>query len=254
MYTREERHNYIKEQLTKRSVLRVDDAARELGVTEATIRRDFTFLESQHALIRNHGSASPVSFNAIDVPVQRKALLHSEEKMRIARAAAELIEENDTIIITSGSTIESFAHVLKPKGYLNVITSSIRIGMILSEKENVNIFMLGGELVKNSLSVRDAYAIEGLKNVHATKLFFGCDGLDLEAGVTMAFIQEARMHNVMMGISSQHILLTDSSKLGKKGIGLICGVCDLDTIITDKNCAEDFVDKTLKCGVNVITV
>lgn len=237
-----------------RPVLRVDDTARELGVTEATIRRDFSYLESQHALIRSHGSASPVSFNAIDVPVQRKAQQNSEEKMRIAKAAAALIEENDTIIITSGSTIESLAHVLKPKGHLNVITSSIRIGMILSEKENITIFILGGELAKNSLSVRDSYALEGLKNIHATKLFFGCDGLDLKAGVTMAFIQEARMHNIMMEVSSKSILLTDSSKLGKKGIGIICDVSQLDVLITDKRCSEDFVSEALKSGVEILTV
>ena len=254
MYTSEERHRYIKEQLTKRPVLRVDDAARELGVTEATIRRDFTLLESQHALIRSHGSASPISFNAIDVPVQRKAELNSEKKQRIAKAAAELIEENDTVILTSGSTVESLAYALKPKGVLNVITSSIRVGMILSEKQDVHIFMLGGELATNSLSVRDSYSIDGLKDVHATKMFFGCDGLDLEAGVTIAFIQESRMHKAMMAASTQSILLTDSSKLGKKGVGKTCNLSQLDTIINDTDTPAEFVKEAVKLGVNVITV
>ena len=125
------------------------------------------------------------------------------EKKRIALAAAGLIGTDDSIIMTSGTTIEAMAHHMKPKGSLNVVTPSIRVGVTLSEKDNVEVMMLGGKLIRNSLAVRDTYTLEGLKNVKCNKLFVSCDGFDLDAGITTAFVEEARVTNAMMDAAEE---------------------------------------------------
>ena len=252
MLSIKQRHEYILDQLAKEGNIRVQDIADALGVTGATVRKDLRLLESQHRLYRNHGSASAVKQKVVDLPVQQKSFIRAAEKKRIAKAALGLITENDAIIMTSGTTIEAMAHHLTAKGVLNVVTPSLRVGVTLSEKSNVNIMMLGGHLVLNSLSVRDSYAIKGLNNVKCSKLFFSCDGFDVDAGITTAFVEEARLTDAMMRAATQSILLAESSKLGKVGFGRICDICKIDIIITDSELPEAVKTAIEDLGVEVI--
>ena len=254
MLSIQERHKYILDELSRKGYVRVQDIADSLGVTGATIRKDFRDLESKHLIYRNHGSASPVKQKVTDLPVQEKASIMAAEKKRIALAAAGLIGTDDSIIMTSGTTIEAMAHHMKPKGSLNVVTPSIRVGVTLREKDNVEVMMLGGKLIRNSLSVRDTYTLEGLKNVKCNKLFVSCDGFDLDAGITTAFVEEARVTNAMMDAATQVILLADSSKYGKVGFGKICDFSRIDILITDSSIPGSVKSRIESSGVRVITV
>lgn len=247
-----ERHQYIIDYLKKNSFVKVVDLARSLGVSVVTIRKDLKTLEEKDLLHRTHGSASPSKSNVVDLPVQEKSEINSEKKAAIARAANELIEEGDSILLTSGSTIEAFAKVLTPKGLLNVVTPSVRVGIYLSEKENVDIMMLGGRLIVKSLSVRDAYTEEGLKYVRCSKAFFSCDGFDVDGGITTAFEAEARVTNSMLNVASEVVLLADSSKLGKSGFGRICDISRIDVLITDNALPQALRERFEDEGVKVI--
>lgn len=247
-----ERHQYILQHLKKNSYAKVVDLARQLGVSVVTIRKDLKTLEAQNLLHRTHGSASPSHSNVIDLPVQEKSFLNVDKKEAIARAAKELIQDGDSILLTSGSTIEAFAKIIESKGSLNVVTPSIRVGIYLSEKENVNIVMLGGRLIVKSLSVRDAYTEEGLKYVKCNKAFFSCDGFDFDGGVTTAFVAEARVTDSMLKVASEVILLADSTKIGKSGFGKICDMSRVDTLITDDGLPHSMRKRFEEEGVKVI--
>lgn len=247
-----QRHQYILDQLKKNSYARVVDLAEQLGVSVVTIRKDLRVLESRNLLHRTHGSASPSRSNVVDLPVQEKSEINIEKKSAIARAANELIEEGDSILLTSGSTIEAFAKILRPEGMLNVVTPSIRVGIYLSEKENVDVMMLGGKLIVKSLSVRDAYTEEGLKYVRCSKAFFSCDGFDAEGGIMTAFEAEARVTNSMLNIADEVILLADSTKLGKSGFGRICDMSRVDVLITDDALPLALKERFEEEGVRVI--
>lgn len=246
------RHKYILDQLEKKGFVRVVELAEQLDVSGATIRKDLSLLESKHLLHRTHGSASPTRSNVIDLPVQEKSNINSERKKAIAKAASELIEDGDSILLTSGSTIEEFAKVLQPIGVLNVVTPSIRVGIYLSEKEDVNIMMLGGRLVVKSLSVRDAYTEEGLKYIRCSKAFFSCDGFGFDGGVTTAFVEEARVTDSMLDVASELILLADSTKLGKNGFGKICDMARVDVLITDDGLPQSVRSRFEEKGVKVV--
>ena len=247
-----ERHQFILEHLKKNSYAKVVDLAEQLGVSAVTIRKDLRLLESQNLLHRTHGSASPSRSNVVDLPVQEKSELNVEKKDAIARAADQLIGEGDSILLTSGSTIEAFARVLQPKGMLNVVTPSIRVGIYLSEKENVDVLMLGGKLVVKSLSVRDAYTEEGLKYVRCNKAFFSCDGFDFDGGVTTAYVAEARVTDAMLNTAAEVVLLADSTKLGKSGFGKICDMSRVDVLITDEGLPQSVISRFEDEGVRVI--
>ena len=252
MMTLSERHKYILDQLEKKGFVRVNDISEQLGVSGATIRKDLRILESQHLLYRNHGSASLMTPKVVDLPVQEKSKINSEQKLKIVRMADSLIEEDDSLILTSGSTIEALALNITPRGRMNVVTPSIRVGVYLSDKENIDVMMLGGRLVGKSLSVRDSYTQDGLKYVNCSKMFCSCDGLDVEAGVTTAFVEEARITNAMMDAASKVILLVDSSKIGKSGYGKICDLSRIDVLITDAGIPQSVKERIEEEGVQVI--
>ena len=252
MMTLSERHQYILDQLAKKGFVRVNDISEQLGVSGATIRKDLRILESQHLLYRNHGSASLMTPKVVDLPVQEKSKINSEAKLKIVRLADTLIEDDDSLILTSGSTIESLALNISSHGQLNIITPSIRVGVYLSDKENVDVMMLGGRLVVKSLSVRDSYTREGLKYVNCSKIFCSCDGLDVDAGVTTAFVEEAWITNEMMNTAAQVILLADSSKIGKSGYGKICDLSRIDVLITDAGIPQSVRERIEEEGVQVL--
>ncbi len=242
------------DELSRKGFVSVNDLAGTFGVTSATIRNDLNTLELRHQVVRNHGGASLVAQSVVDLPVQEKARIHASEKKRIAREAARLISDSDSIIMTSGSTIEAMALAIHPKAPLNVVTPSIRVGVFLSGEKNVEVIMLGGRLVKKSLSVRDTYTLDGLKNVRCSKLFLSCDGFDCDAGVMTAFVEEARITNAMMDAASQVILLADSSKCGKVGFGKICDFSRIDILITDTALPESVRASISDAGVKVTAV
>ena len=145
----------------------------------------------------------------------------------------ELLDDNDSIIIASGSTIYSFAEEIKMRQWhhLNIVTPFLRLGVLLNEAENV--VQLGGTVHKKSLSVLGEEASRSLDDCICSKLFFGVDGIDLEHGITTSTLDEAKLTRKMMKASSQNIVLADSSKFGQRGFGRICALEDIDVIITD---------------------
>ena len=253
MKTISERHLYIKEQLYKNGFVTVQDLVEQLEVTGATIRRDLRIMEDENLLRRNHGGATLVYDKVIELSLNDRSRINPEAKARIAEVACQLLNENDSIGVTSGSTIEAFVGALRPRTTtLKVVTPSIRLGVLLSEKMDVDLRILGGRIVQNSMSTRDEYTLLGLRNVRCSKLFFSCDGFSIEDGVTSAFVEEAHLTESMMNVAQQRILLADSSKIGKCGFGRICGIEEIDTLITDSGINPKIKEKIEALGVEVI--
>lgn len=247
-----ERHKIIKEQLQLNGYVRVQDLAEQLGVTGATIRKDLRILESQNILIRTHGSASPVKPHVMDISVDVKASQNRDKKIIIAQAAQELITPDDAIILASGSSVTAFAEILTPVNMINVVTPSLGIALILNEKENVKVMLLGGEMYKNSLSVRGSYTEAGLVNVSCSKLFIGCDGINLETGITCSNLAEASLTTAMMKSCTQTVVLADSSKFGRRGFGKIGNIEDIDIIVTDSGIPSTMRKKIEDLGVQIL--
>ena len=250
-----ERHKYILDKLNKYGFVRITDVANELGVTKVTIRKDVKILESKGLLYKVHGSARPANPHVADLDVHVKDNINRDAKRLIAQRAVELLDDNDSIIIASGSTIYSFAEEIKMRQWhhLNIVTPFLRLGVLLNEAENVNVVQLGGTVHKKSLSVLGEEASRSLDDCICSKLFFGVDGIDLEHGITTSTLDEAKLTRKMMKASSQNIVLADSSKFGQRGFGRICALEDID-VITDDGIPEQMVTIVEEAGVDLIIV
>jgi len=248
------RHQFILEQLKKEGYVKVQELSEKLGVSEVTIRKDLKELENRKMLYRNHGSASTVSSIITDKHVDEKEKIQIQEKIQIAKAANDMLEANDKIIIASGTTLLAFAAEIDINKHVTVITSSVKVSLALSYKPNVEIVQLGGFMRKKAVSVIGHYAEDILKDLVCNKLFLGVDGIDLDYGLTTSDMSEARLNQKMIEISQEVIILTDSSKFGKRGFAKICDMNKIHHIITDSNAPGNVVELIRERGIKVTLV
>lgn len=249
-----ERHQFIMTQLQQKGSVNVLDLCSLLDVSSVTIRKDLKLLEDRQLLFRTHGGATLINPYTTDRTVFEKEKIQAAEKVAIAREAASMIAENDSVIIASGTTVQAMAKEIQPIGNLTVVTSALNVAVQLIKHPNVEILQLGGILRKSSTSVAGPYAERILNDFFCSKLFLGVDGIDLEFGLTTTNAQEAHLNRKMMEVSQKVIVLADSTKFGKRGFGRICGIDEVDCIVTDSGIAAHTVTELEALGVKVTVV
>ena len=249
-----ERHKYILDTLHKEGFLKVTDVANSLNVTTATIRNDLKFLEEKKLLFKTHGSASAINPHTVDLNLTEKEKIRIKEKRKIAQAAYNLIEKNDSIIVGAGSTVFALAEQIKPMDMLTVVTASLKVSILLNEFVNTNVIQLGGTVRKNSVSVIGDYTSRFVDDVTCSKVFLGVDGIDSEFGITNSNIEEAQLNKRMIDASLKTIILADSSKFGKRGFGRICSLDRVDIIVTDSDITNSMAEIIEELGIKLIIV
>ena len=249
-----ERHKAILDILQVQGSVSVTDLSERLNVSEVTIRKDLTALESQNKLYRTHGRAIPISPYIGDRHVNEKEKQFVAEKRSVGKLAAGLVDENDSILIASGTTILFAAREMITKRNLTVITASVSVSSILSQNKYIDVVQLGGLVRESSVSVVGSFAEKMLGYFNCSKLFMGADGVDLEFGVTTTNMMEANLNRMMMDASQKTILLVDSSKFGKKGFSKICNIDMIDQIITDENIPQSYLKNLQELGIEVTVV
>ncbi len=249
-----ERHHYILDKLKKEGKVNVLDLCEELNVSSVTIRKDLKVLEDKNLLFRTHGGGTLSNPYTSDRHVSEKEKINAEEKRVIGAAAASLIVPNDCIIIASGTTVLSLARNIHPKGQLTVITAALNVANELNNHPEIEILLLGGFLRKSSSSGTGIYAEKILEDFSCSKLFLGVDGIDMEFGLTTTHVMEAQLNKKMIHAAQKTIVLADSSKFGKKGFGRICGLEEVEHIITDRGISAHTVDILNGMGIEVTIV
>ena len=245
------RHQIILDILNKEKYVEVLDICKLLDVSAVTIRKDLKLLEEKGLLFRTHGGASLENPYIHEKAVNEKEKISVEEKNGIAQAAAKLINENDSIMIASGTTVQALAKFITPKNKLTAITSSLYVVLHLINHKNIEILLLGGYVRHSSASVIGNYATQILENVSCSKLFLGVDGIDLDYGLSTTSLEEAQLNKKMLASAQKTIVLADSSKFGKKSFAKICGITEIDQIITDKGISPTIVKKLKEKGIMV---
>jgi DeoR family transcriptional regulator, aga operon transcriptional repressor len=249
-----QRHQYILDQLQKEGEVKVADLCEALDVSSVTIRKDLKFLEEKNLLFRTHGSATLKDPYVNDRSVAEKKLLKVNEKESIALKAAELVSNDEAVIIGSGTTMASLAYALRKKNRLTVLTAAMNVTLALIDHPEIELVQLGGIVRKSSSSVVGNYAEEMVRNFACSKLFLGVDGITLDFGLTTSNMMEAHLNREMMRVAQKTIVLADSSKFGKRGFGKICGIEDIDHIITDQDIPETTLRALETLGIEVSLV
>ena len=253
--TLSERHEFILGELNAKGSLSVTELSTMLNVSEVTIRKDLTQLESENKLYRAHGKAIKMSPYISDRDVNVKEHQSPAEKRAIAKAAVALIEPNDSIIIASGTTVQYFAHEINvEQGRLTVITSALNVASVLSKSSRIEVIQLGGIIRGSSLSAVGCDAERMLENFTGSKLFIGVDGIDPEHGLSTTNLLEANLNRAMINSAQKTIVLCDSSKFDRRGFSRICSIDDIDQIITDSGISPRMLSMLRGRGIEVTVV
>src|SRR6201997_4999481 len=210
----EERRRLIVEMLHREGRVLVTSLARHFRTSQITIRKDLEVLDNQGLIQRTHGGALPLQSGALlDPTLREKENQHREEKIRIAMAAAKMVEEGHSVLLDCGTTTTAIARALKDIKKLVIITNAINIAAEVAGT-NIEVILTGGVLRKNSFSLVGPVAEESLQKLNADLLFLAVDGFDVRYGLTTPNVLEARVNRVMAESARRVVVVCDSSKFG----------------------------------------
>lgn len=242
-----ERKQRILEALMEEPTLAVAELSRRFSVSEVTIRTDLKDLAAQGLILRQHGGGIP-TFHASITDRQRTRM---EEKTRIARAAAELIEDRDDVMITAGSTTSLIPRFLLGRHGVNIVTNSTLLLPYVRNNPGLQVTLTGGEFRPAVEALTGPSTIRELGQFHVAKAFLGSDGVTAEKGITADSAEIADVCRRMSEQARQTIVLADSSKLGRAGFAHIMPVARIDILITDTQAPASEVSLLRKKGVEV---
>jgi len=238
----------------------VDDLTTELTASPASIRRDLARLEEQGLVYRTHGGAmlagkavyEPFRF---DASFQVREERFAGEKERIARAAAGMVKERETIGLAAGTTTTLIARQLRHRSGIHIITNAVNIGMELSSITALETTLTGGSMRwAGAYSLIGPAAIETLNMFVLDRLFLGVTGMDAERGATMIEPEEAAVLRVMARQAREVIVVADSSKMGMVSPAVICPPRDIDVLITDDAISDEAARAFAASDIRVIAV
>jgi len=170
-------------------------------------------------------------------------------------AAADLVQENETIGLTAGTTTTQVARVLRLRTGLHIVTNAVNIGMELNASNGLDTTLTGGSLRwPGAFSLIGPTALESLNTVVMDKVFIGVCGIDPELGATIIEAEEAAVFRAMTRHAKQVVIVADSSKVGMISPAVICPVTDIDILITDDGVSNDAVKAFKRQGVQIVTV
>ena len=248
------RHQAILDILQLQGSVSVAALAERLDVSEVTIRKDLTQLEEQKLLYRSHGRAVVISPYIGNLPQHANEGQAVLEKRAIGKAAAAMVREHDTILLTAGTTILYTAKELADVKNITVISASVSASSMLSQSKDIEVVQLGGQVREKSVSTVGSFTEHMLSFFSCDLLFMGADAIDLSFGVTTSSIAEASRDRKMMDAAKKTIVLADSSKFGKKGFSKICDCSQIDGIITDDKIPQAYVDAMQELGIEITVV
>ncbi len=245
-----ERRSRILQLLDEVGQVHVNSLSDEMKVSEVTIRNDLDKLEKSKLLIRAHGGA----FKANNIPlnVTEKKRINLDAKRLIGKKAVTIIEEDDSIILDSGTTTFEIANKLEKFKKITVISNALDIITNLSQYENVQVLVPGGVLKEFSMSLIGPMAERNFKQLYCKKLFLGIDGVKPNVGVFTHHLEEAYLNQIMIDVAEEVIVVADSSKFLKSGLAFIEGFHRIDKFITDANVSRETVEMLEKNNVEVI--
>ena len=248
--TKQRRHT-IMQLLQEQGEVSVEQLVQLFDISEVTIRKDLSALETSGFLLRKYGGAILMPKEIIDENENDEL---TKRKLVIAKAAAERIRDHNRIIVDSGSTTAALIKQLNLKQGLVVMTNSLSVATELRALENEpTLLMTGGTWDTRSESFQGKVAEQVLRSYDFDQLFIGADGIDLARGST-TFNELVGLSQVMAEVSREVVVMVESQKIGRKMPNLELTWQQIDVLITDTGLSEQDKQAILAHGVEVICV
>jgi DeoR family transcriptional regulator, fructose operon transcriptional repressor len=230
----------------------VADLARRYGVTTETIRRDLSDMQERQMLRRVHGGAVPIERMNHEPAVDARDTVNADEKLRIAQLAVQEVPERGSVIIDSGTTGQRLAQVFPVERDVHVVTNSLTIALTLARRGLRDLTVLGGAVRTKRLAMVDETTTFELQHMAIDVLFFSCDGLSFQHGLTTPYREEHTLKRAMMKRAHRVVALVDQSKFGNVQMFGFAGFDEIDVLVTDSRVDPEAVDFLTSHEISVL--
>ncbi len=247
-----ERRQRILQLLEAQSVVKVVQLAEHFDVSEGTIRNDLVALEDENRLIRVRGGATAVNPSpALTNARLLRTTVNVEAKRRIARWAADMIEDGDAIALDASSTVLHMVTFLQQYQRLTVVTNGLETARLVAESTDHTVILIGGIIGANANSVTGLLGVQMLDELNVRTTFVSGAGFTIEEGLTERDVAEARLKRALVEKGRKVVALVDSSKFGKVGLSPCLNMKSLTNVVTDSKVSPDFVNQLREAEVTV---
>lgn len=227
---KEERQAYIIHQINLHNKVLSSDLSVQLNVSEDTIRRDLNELAENGQIIKVYGGALSKSFQ---FPFQDGNVYAKENKKKIASKALTLINSGMTVLIGGGTTMIELARLIPNDLQCTFFTISPLVAMELAEKDNIEVFLLGGKLSRNTNIVTGSQVINELSDLHVDLCLLGTNSLSIEEGITDSDWEVVQIKRAMIKCSKNLAILSIAEKLNSKQKMRVAPLKEVSYLVTD---------------------
>ncbi len=218
-----------------------------------TLRRDLIALEEQGVLKRTRGGAVAISrlTQGVEGRYSLRAKENVEQKNRLARFVAGLLDENRPLYLDSGTTMMCIAKMLRNRPF-NVLTSGANIAIELVSGLCCAVTLLGGQISTNTLSCSGSLAMNAADSVNIDVAIMGTSGFTLQNGFTSGSSSEHDLKRAVIARAREVIVVMDNSKLDKSLPFTFATFDEINTLVCDAPLPGDIAAEAVRMGVQVL--
>ena len=251
----EERHNEITQIIKTNGKITISEITEKYDISDESARRDLRLLEQKGICKRTHGGAILAGQVSVRPPKDRdfESMPVFDNYREIARVAAGMIKENDTVYLTGGSFGYIMVSLLPRDIHYTLVVNSVDIAKALRDFDNAEVYIAGGKM-RQSGSLVDSFATNFVSNLHFDLCFITGGGLTAEFGLSNGTDETAAFQRMVIKNSRKKCLLLPGAKIGVDSFVKVCEVERFDTIVTDWDCVEDQITAMEERGVEVVVV
>lgn len=246
-----ERHALILKQLNQDGRVLASLLARELNVTEDTIRRDLRDMAAAGLCQKVYGGAVRIPAAPEGGTLVQRMERHQSDKSLLAAAAAKLVPAGGTIFLDAGSSNLAIAEALPPVP-LTVLTNAPSIAARLLDKPHIELVMIGGRIKQGIGGSVGATALRELELMHPDLYFIGACGVDLHAGVTAVDFEEAEFKRRLSAQSKATAVVATASKIGAVASYRVLPISQLTHLIVEADTGEDVAEAYALAGTRLL--
>ncbi len=203
-------------------------------------------------LLRVHGGALVPPLTQKEPAIVQRLHLNGDLKECIGRAAANLVNDGESIFIGSGSTTAYVCRHLLKHSRLTVVTNSLHVGRELAVADNITVVVIGGMLRSSELALIGHIAEQALKEVRVDKVIMGIEALSLESGLMNDYLPEVMTDRMIIAMAPELILVADHTKFSRKASAIVADFSHVATFVTDPGIDPEILARIQELGITVV--
>ena len=246
----EERRSRLLEMVRGQGFASFRDLAGQLEVSESTVRRDLDYLEETGVAKRTHGGVFYTGPSPKLAHFEQRQQVQWDKKQAIAQAAAELIEDGDTLLLDGGSTTYELAQLLVGRP-LQVVTNSLPVANLFMSSPNSELVIIGGYVHARTGVSLGPYADQMLSTLHVRRAVLSTAGITKQ-GYFNSNLLLVGTEMAMMKAADEVIIVADSTKFGHKSLSHLCPLGTVNTLVVDNEITEDWRSEVVAAGVKLV--